>query len=100
MDNETVDGERIVVEPAGKPSSAIVLNPSPLEPLGRRRRAGEGRGPTADDECFKCGEKGHWANECREYGGRDGGRDGGRGGRRMERRDSRERGGYDGDRRR
>ena len=93
MDHETIDGERIVVEPAGKLGFDSVLNPPPLEPLGRRRRAGEGRGPTADDECFKCGEKGHWANECREYGGRGGGR-------RMERRDSRERGGYDNDRRR
>ena len=28
-----------------------------------------GRGPAPEDECFKCGRKGHWANECRDYGG-------------------------------
>jgi hypothetical protein len=38
-------------------------------PLGSRR-VKRGRGPTSDDECFKCGKKGHWANECRDYAGR------------------------------
>ena len=38
-------------------------------PLGNRR-VKRGRGPTSDDECFKCGRKGHWANECRDFSGR------------------------------
>jgi len=63
--------------------------------MGRRRRGGA-RGPTGEDECFKCGEKGHWANECREQG-----RGGDRGGdRERGRRDSRDRGDHGMDSRR
>ena len=33
-----------------------------LEPPNRRKQQ---NGPQAIDECWECGKKGHWANECR-----------------------------------
>ena len=59
------------------PQACFYVNYKPREkkriivnkvPLGKRRE--KRRGPTADDDCFKCGKRGHWANECREFGGR------------------------------
>lgn len=66
-----------------------------LVPGGARRR--RTTGPQAEDECWYCGKRGHWQNECKNrYGG-------GRGDRRRSRspgRRSRSPRGYNGDRRR
>lgn len=64
---------------------------APGQNKGRRRA-----GPTSQDECWKCGKQGHWANECRNGGGDRDRRDGGRrygGGRRGSRSRSPYRGG-------
>eukprot|EP00825_Cyclidium_porcatum_P021302 TRINITY_DN237_c0_g1_i6.p1 TRINITY_DN237_c0_g1~~TRINITY_DN237_c0_g1_i6.p1 ORF type:complete len:304 (-),score=74.97 TRINITY_DN237_c0_g1_i6:127-1038(-) len=43
-----IDSRKLVIEQAGR---------------DRKKRAG-GPGPQANDECFNCGQKGHWRNEC------------------------------------
>merc|ERR1712230_39764 len=49
MDGEKIDGgNRLVVERAGE-----------------RKSRRSSRGPQANDKCFKCGDRGHWANECK-----------------------------------
>merc|ERR1712010_206310 len=53
MDGERVDGgNRLVMERAGERKS--------------RRST---RGPQSSDKCFNCGERGHWANECKRSRG-------------------------------
>jgi len=49
MNGEKVDGgTRLVVERAGE-----------------KRSRRESRGPQREDKCFNCGDRGHWANECK-----------------------------------
>ncbi len=57
LDGQTLDGERIIVEHAGRSSSLAA---------GQRksgRDSTRGRGPQPDDKCFKCGKTGHWYAE-------------------------------------
>jgi hypothetical protein len=52
MDDRTFDGDRLTVEMAGRLNMIIVLS--------GEKKPKRGRGPQNDDECFKCGRKGHW----------------------------------------
>lgn len=45
-----IDGRKLVIEQAGR---------------DRKRRSGT-NGPQPEDECYNCGKKGHWRNECKE----------------------------------
>jgi len=36
-----------------------------VERAGEKRSRRESRGPQRDDKCFNCGDRGHWANECK-----------------------------------
>jgi RNA recognition motif-containing protein len=51
--------KRIVVEPAMGPRHSHSYYRSPSSSRYKS-------GPQADDVCYNCGRKGHWANECRE----------------------------------
>jgi arginine/serine-rich splicing factor 7 len=36
------------------------------ERAGEKKSRRESRGPQRDDKCFNCGDRGHWANECKK----------------------------------
>ena len=62
MNGKTIDGSRIVVEFASKLNLKLV---GKRDGRGRSRdrdskRDGSRRGPQQDDECFNCGNPGHW----------------------------------------
>ena len=57
----------LTVEQSRKYSKLVRSNSRLVPNGGRRRRT---TGPQQDDECWHCGKRGHWANECRARGGR------------------------------
>ena len=77
MHRRTIDGQKIIVEWAGVRRERS-RGPPDRDRFGDRNadRGGERggfrdrgdrpRGPQSNDQCFNCGGRGHWANECKE----------------------------------
>ncbi len=69
MDGKTLDGERLIVEPAmggGRRRERPRDRDYRDDSRDRHRLYERNKGPQKEDKCFNCGKLGHWANECRE----------------------------------
>lgn len=64
MDGRKIDSQHIVVQHANgrKGGKGRRSNSPSYRDRSRQHRPG----PQPDDICYNCGEKGHWANECRK----------------------------------
>ncbi|MCQ2817166.1 MAG: hypothetical protein MJ252_07865 [archaeon] len=62
-----IDGQKIVVQEARGRRNDDRRGRSPYRDRGNNDRMRPRKaGPSEDDVCYNCGERGHWANECRK----------------------------------